>query len=282
MSDIKKVFANILLIVLLIVLVFAGYKLYEGFSEYWKDYLKTLEAQNTAGRAEKNVDWDKLKKMNDDVIAWIYCPDTVIDYPIVQGKDNDKYLSIGINGKWSGTGTLFADCTHENPLKEPNTIIYGHHMRDGSMFHDLDDWRSQEYFDKHPVMYIYTPTQNYKLQLTNCSLVNASDEKIYTSIYSEEDFIDFINKISDSSKSTSEDFDIKDADYQTDQFVTLSTCAYDFTNARTVLVGKLELDGRSVSDIEVNKEEPKSKMTMFFRMVKDIVLEGIGDVKNLF
>lgn len=270
---------NIIFIAALIGIIgFSGYKLYEGFEDYWNAYLHNLKMSEEAGRDQKQINWKKLKKKNPDVIGWLYCPDTVIDYAVVQGRDNDTYLHTGADGKWSGAGALFIDCNNEKPFKDNNTIIYGHHMRDGSMFHDLDLWQSNAYVKKHPVVYLYTPNQNYRLDIAACMNVAATNETVYdVPYYDEEDVAKFLDVLAKAPMKS----DVLDSMVPSDEslsMVTLSTCAYTFEDARTILVTKATPVLDTIQDIEKNKKEPDSKFTVFVRMIKEIVKEGVDDL----
>lgn len=272
----KNISNRIISVVLLGVIAFSGYNLYTGFQDYWKDYEKSLQINEDASRNQKTVNWKKLRKKNKDVIGWIYCPGTVIDYPIVQGKDNDTYLHTGVDGTWSGAGTLFVDCANEDPFQECNTVIYGHHMRDGSMFHDLDDWKDKNHLKKHPVFYLYTPTQNYELKILCWNNVSATDTNVYGVPFDEEAMGKYIEMIKKAPVKTKEASDISEAD----SFVTLSTCAYTFKDARSILACKVVPVDKSIQDIESSKPKPDSKFTVFCRMIKEIIIEGISDIQN--
>lgn len=274
----KSIGSIVVTCILLGTIVFSGIKLYEGFEDYWDAYLKSLSMQELADRNNKQVDFKKLREKNKDIIGWLYCKGTVIDYPVVQGKDNETYLHTGPDGKWSGSGTLFVDCNNESPFKEKNTIIYGHHMRDGSMFHDLDLWQSKSYVKKHPVIYLYTPSQNYKLKVIASKNVAATNEAVYSvPYYSNDEMRSFLNDLKDAPMKTKRYNQIVSSE-KSISLVTLSTCAYTFEDARTILVTETIPVSKSVTEIEKDKPEPESKFTVFCRMIKEIVKEGISEL----
>lgn len=274
----KSIGSIVIACILLGTITFSGIKLYEGFEDYWDAYLKSLSMQELADRNNKQVDFKKLRKKNKDIIGWLYCKGTVLDYPVVQGKDNETYLHTGPDGKWSGSGTLFVDCNNESPFKERNTIIYGHHMRDGSMFHDLDLWQSKSYVKKHPVIYLYTPSQNYKLKVIASKNVEATNETVYSvPYYSEDEMQSFLDVLKDAPMKTKRFNQIASEEKST-SLVTLSTCAYTFEDARAILVTEAIPVSKSVSDIEKDKPKPESKFTVFCRMIKEIVKEGISEL----
>ena len=103
------------------------------------------------------VNWEELKSINEDAIAWIKIDDTNINYPIVQGESNESYLYKDINGKYSKGGCIFVDSEIEQPFRTLNTIIYGHNLNDGAIFNNLKNYSNNEYAKKHNEVKIYLP-----------------------------------------------------------------------------------------------------------------------------
>lgn len=180
------------------------------------------------------VDFDALLAENADVVGWIYCEDTPIDYLVVQGSDNDYYLKRSYDGAYSAAGTIFIDANNQAGLADCNTIIYGHHMKNGSMFASLEEWADQEFYEEHPVIWYLTPERNYRIVLQSGCTTSAHAE-IYT-IYAEpgEEFDHYVEYV------------LAKSDFQpifqlegTGHYVMLSTCAYVFDDARYVLFGEL-------------------------------------------
>lgn len=199
----------------------------------------TAETEEPAGEtwaecAPFAVDFEALKAESEDIVAWIYCEDTPINYPIVQGDDNSFYLERLPDGTWNGTGSLFLDFINEPDFSEFHSIVYGHNMLNDSMFGVLTDYYRQEYYDAHPVMYLMTPEQNYKMELIGGIVVHADSDMYnmdFTDPQRKERFVaEFAEK---STFQPAVEFTAED------RFVTLSTCAYDFENARYLLTGKL-------------------------------------------
>lgn len=279
-QDKKRKGSSVSLIVLFIlfgIIIYSGYNLYIGFQDYWNNYLNSLEIGEDAGRDEKTVDWESLLSKNDEVFGWIYCEGTRIDYPVVKGTDNSKYLNVGADGTYNRCGALFINCYNTKPLEEPNTIIYGHHMKDGSMFHDLDYWQDADYFKEHSEFYFYTPRQNYKLTAVAAENVSCDDVVIYgVPFTNEEDTSAFINKVISNTDVSNDDIVFSEKD----SFVTLSTCAYDFVGARSIIVCNVEPVDERIEDIEESKPDPESKLTVFLRMVKEIIKEEINNLSG--
>ena len=142
------------------------------YSEARSDFVK-LSGDATGEKPPIEVDFDDLLKKNPDIVGWIYCEDTPINYPVLHGKDNDQYLHTDYTGTYNFDGSIFVDYENSRGFVDSNTIVYGHHMNSGSMFASLVKWADQAYYDKHPVMWLLTPTQNYKVVLFSGHHVSA-------------------------------------------------------------------------------------------------------------
>lgn len=109
---------------------------------------------------ERVIDWVALQEKNEDVYAWIYIPDTNVDYPIVQhATEPSYYLRRGLDGKKSTAGCIYTQYYNSKDFKDPNTVIYGHNMRNQSMFATLHNFEDNVFFEEHPYIYIYTPEE---------------------------------------------------------------------------------------------------------------------------
>ena len=180
------------------------------------------------------VDFEALRKVNPDVIGWLYCPDTVINYPVLHGETNDTYLHHSYDGTYNASGSIFEDSRNGRGFVDPVSIIYGHHMASGAMFATLDRWQAVDYFYEHPVMWLLTPTRDYKVEL--CSAYNTSAYSDTYSFFTAHDmaFAEYLRMVISSSviRTGAE----ADPSYN---YILLSTCAYVFEDARSVLLGRL-------------------------------------------
>lgn len=189
------------------------------------------------------VDFEALWAESPDVVAWLYCEDTPINYPIVQGDDNEFYVEHLPDGTWNGVGTLFLDFINEPDFSDFHSIIYGHNMLNDSMFGVVTDYYRQEYYEAHPVMYLMTPEQYYKVELVG-GVVTPVDSWLY-----DLDFTDPAKKVAFLDEINQKSTFIPAAQYGAeDRFLTLSTCTYDFENARYLLTGKLVPVGGALED----------------------------------
>ena len=175
------------------------------------------------------IDFDALKQENNDIIGWIYCPDTPINYPVVKGKDNNQYLRADLKGKYLVSGTIFADYRNNEVGEDKNYIVYGHNMKNSTMFGTLVKYKDQTYYDSHPILYFLTPERNYIIELIAGAVVKR-DSDIYKTAPTDNTITDII------AKST---FNSTVEIGKGENIITLSTCSYEFSHARYVVVGKI-------------------------------------------
>ena len=127
------------------------------------------------------VDFDALRETGPDIIGWLTLPDTAINYPVTQADDNEYYLHHLYDGTYNKAGCLFADYENKKDFSDRNTIIYGHNMRDGSMFAALNEYDEQSYFDGHPQMYLVTPGGGYIVEIFTAFVAKPSESGSDTS-----------------------------------------------------------------------------------------------------
>ena len=227
----------ILFVGAVIILIFSSYQLY-GYNNERTENEKlakgVVSERSFEHAAPISVDFEKLKQENSDIIAWLYCEGTPINYPVVQAEDNSYYLHRRTDGTYNMSGTLFADYLNKGDFTDNNTIIYGHNMKNGTMFGTIIKYGNQEYFNEHPEMYLLTPDKEYKVKLIAGLTVN-STSSIYKLPLEEEYKESFISELL--GKST---FEAEYTFSSNDRFVMLSTCSYVYNDARYVLIGVLK------------------------------------------
>ncbi len=106
---------------------------------------------------EKNIDWDYLHSENKDIYAWIYIPNTKVDYPVLQsGDDNSYYLEHNLDGSRGKPGCIYSENYNHTGFTDYNTVLYGHNMKSGAMFGSLHKFEDSNFFEKNQYVYIYT------------------------------------------------------------------------------------------------------------------------------
>ena len=176
-----------------------------------------------------------LQAVFPSVVGWLTIPNTRVDYPFAQGRDNNEYLHLDLDQNWSAAGTIFMDYRNNLDFSDFNTILFGHHMRNGSMFATLQNFNNRAFFEVNPTGTIFLENNTYEIRFMAFAVIEPNDAVIYNPmILTEADKIAFLEHVQNIARH-SRDIDIT-AD---DSIITLSTCNYEFDNARMVLIGKL-------------------------------------------
>lgn len=178
-----------------------------------------------------SVDFASLQAKYPDVVGYIYGANTGLSYPIVQTAEEggQYYLYRDIDGNDNKNGTIFLDwrCSSDFTTSN-NNLIYGHNMKSGRMFAPLMNYKSQSYYDAHPYLYLYTPSQTYKVNLF-AGFVTPHNSDVYAYSLSSSYLQECIN---------SSTFNAG-MGVPTGNILTMSTCDYDYDNARYVVLGEL-------------------------------------------
>ena len=150
--------------------------------------------------------------------AWLTIPDTQVNYPIMQGKDNLEYINKDCFGKYSLSGSIFADFQNKPDFTDKYNLLYGHHMDKGLMFGSLDNWYNETFFKEHETGYLLTKDKVYKIKFIKIYETKATDEKVFS-------------------------LDISNVDRGLDnnkKYIALTTCKVTTDASRIVLLGILE------------------------------------------
>ena len=180
------------------------------------------------------VDFETLQSQNPDIVGWIYCPDTNINYPIVQGESNQSYLYRSHTGERNANGSIFLDFRNLRDFSDFNNIIYGHNMGVGEMFGTLKQFADQKFYEEHPVMWLLTPDKAFRLDLI-AGMVTPSDSETYELFSYQEDLHERMEYALSHSSFDAGEVDIS----QITQVLTLSTCSYEYATARYVVIGNM-------------------------------------------
>lgn len=244
----RKVITVLLVCILAAVACISGYKIFQISSEYHmgkssyeelKQYVIEPSTDNESGKAEQPdttpiqpvIDFEALSAVNSDVIAWIRLDDSVIDYPVVQHDDNDYYLNHLFGNQYNSSGAIFLDYRNHTDFSDKNSVIYGHHMKNGSMFSDITKYKNQSFYDEHPAFALYTPTANYEIEIFAGYVADVQDSA-WNIAFDDADFSEWVDERIQKSAFHS---NVKPS--ADDKIVTLSTCSYEFENAKFVLFG---------------------------------------------
>lgn len=187
------------------------------------------------------VDFEALAEVNPDVIGWIRIPDTNVDYPIVQTDNNDKYLNTSFEGQESVTGAVYLDFESDTDMMGFNNILYGHNMKNGSMFKDIVRYKNQSYFDEHKYFEIYTPERTIRLKAISCYYAKAEPIVRKTRFKTRESYEAFVHTMVQPCAW----YELPQVPI--DSLYTLVTCSYEVDDARTLLFAvEVDEDGKVV------------------------------------
>ena len=248
----SDVLLTIALIAAIVVFCYAAFNLYHIYTEYKKgtdEYNQIEEMAVTERDADSaevagpnaqlkppiEVDFDKLKSVNEDVVGWIYVdalPD--ISYPIVKGKDNQTYLHQTYEKNYNFAGTIFVDYENSGDFSDCNTLVYGHNMKNGSMFGHLKKFREDDkLYKQDKYFWILTPERNYRYEIISAYTtgVNSDTYTLFKGLG--EEFEKYLETIKGYSEIQTDDTDLTIKD----KIVTLSTCTGN-ESTRFVVQGK--------------------------------------------
>ena len=241
----KKGFSNILSTILLIVgialLIAAAIMFAKTQVDYYaQDVINQELASYTTVPEKKDeapvVDWAGLKAVNSQVVGWIQIPGSQINYPVYQTTDNEYYLHTNAKGEWSIGGQIFMDYENNpNGLIDQQTILYGHHMRNGSMFQFIGALNDQSTFNKVETIWYLTPTQTYELEPVFTYHTDEDDDEVRQFNFTSVD--EFRSYLKDRlSRAVSSRSDAAEVISRADHVLTLFTCNYTDQYGRTMLI----------------------------------------------
>lgn len=232
------VVAAIVLAISLGVLGVIGYGYWHGTKVYDDISATSGLAKEETALADMTVNWDALREQNEDIVGWVYMPGTSIDYPIVQGENDEEYLQKDFTGSTSGLvhkGTIFLSADNAGDFSDSNSFIYGHNMNDETMFAHILAMTDQATFDAARTFYILTPTQNYRCRTYALDVVKNTETNILQPNFADEAAMRsyMTARINDSAVGAPTDVDLASVT----KLFTLITCGDDYANTRAVLCG---------------------------------------------
>lgn len=187
-----------------------------------------------AGTVWPKVDFAALQMLNPDVVGWIYIEGTNVNYPIVQANDNDYYLYRLISGETNSTGSIFLDAGASELFMSRNNSLYGHNMKNGTMFADITDYVDQEFYEQHPEALLLTPQGNYKVKIFSCYITDAWDNS-WQIVFNGSEYGQWLDQLQRRSYLAT---DVHPT--EADRVLTFSTCTYETEDARLLVHGIIE------------------------------------------
>lgn len=222
---------------------------YNTFTEFVYLDSETPQQNSTSNSKNNNslpiiVDLEGLVNKYPCTAGWLYINEN-ISYPVMQGSDNSYYLTHLPDGTENSSGSIFADFRNNSPQQDDNYIVYGHNMKNNTMFGSLDEYYNQDYFDNYPCYYFLTTNNTYRVDLVAGFKTN-SDHYIYNIDFDNQEISQIINQVKKNSTFTS------NVEYKKgDKLMTLSTCTNSADDERFVLIGILSEQEKAVLPTKV-------------------------------
>ncbi len=216
----------------------AGYQLISTLGEYraaqkeyekLEDYVTLPQEAEEVQSVQENesqepegpvIDFEALKAVNEDVVGWIYVEALDLNYPIMQGEDNEYYLHRTTEKTYNFAGSIFLDYANKADFSDCNSIVYGHNMKDGSMFGRLKQFRERETYEKSLYFWVCTPEKNYRYQIFSAYETAVGSDTYLLFEKTGKEFVNYMQEMKKLSEIPTADRDFT----QEDRVVTLSTC----------------------------------------------------------
>lgn len=252
----RTVILRIISVVLVCVMCFSAYQIYSIMKNYEKEETlhsellefdpNSFEISDTSSESSEQTSSkpisskpqkkvqsiSELKKKWSDTVGWITIENSQINYPFVQTNNNTKYVDRAINGSKLSAGTIFVDYRNSKDFSDFTTVLYGHHMKNGSMFGTLNRFKNKNSFKNSSGGTLFLENEKYSLEIFAFMVIKHNDQRIYDFKFESDDekqaFLDYVKEHARNYKDISATTE--------DRFVILSTCDYTFENARSVLI----------------------------------------------
>ena len=238
-------------IVGILLILGGGYAVYDNWMIYYE--VRDDSVLNFRPGYESTTP-DDGRRLTEDFVAWLTLDGTEIDYPVMQGEDNNEYLNKNPFGEYSVGGSIFLDSTNDSDFKDFYSLVYGHHMEQGAMFGALDDFRNEEYFNSHRTGSLTVNDVKYPLRTFAVLDTDATLDDLFVPQEGQTKALPYALKYA---------FILdKEAKPKGDErMVALSTCKYPATADRTVVLAVLETKyGRKIEkETETDKPAPHAE-----------------------
>ena len=212
-------------------------RIYAAAGDVQADMIK-LKPEVILTEEDSGADFSELLAVNPDVCGWITLENTNVDYPVLQGETNFTYINTDVYGTFALAGSNFLDTRCSKDFSDPYSLIYGHHMADSKMFGDLDLYKDEKFFQENTTGSLVLPGKAYQLEIIACLLVPASEDHIFEpTIWQDSNISRFLEFVESNALNLHDEIlaELKAAE-KPFQILALSTCSYEYTDARTIVL----------------------------------------------
>lgn len=240
-----KIIVSILSIIIIVSIIYL--LIYFKSNQDLKDesnLLNTINIDNSqvnTKKTERMLKVEELQKENSDIVGWIEIEDTNINYPVLQAADNSFYMNHNYKKEENTYGSIFLDKDYDWNIPSSNLLLYGHNLQNGSLFHDILNYKDKSYYKEHPIIRFTTENKDSEFEIISAfysRVYYKSEKNVFRYYYfvnadNEEEYNEFVNNAKDASI-----YDTgKTAEYG-DQLITLSTCSYHTEDGRFAIVAR--------------------------------------------
>ena len=223
------------LIVILLLLAFGCYAMWDSGQVHSAASSDRYEKYRPSGE-DDGASFEYLQTINPDVFSWLTVYGTNIDYPMVQGLDNIRYVNTSAEGRHSLSGAIFLDYRNSPHFTDFSNIVYGHHMESRTMFGEIAMFSDKNYFDARRYGSLFFDGQEHGLEFFAFLHTDASDTEIFrVNITEPETKQAYLDLIMETALNIREDVSVT----VDDRIILLSTCSPNSTNGRDILIGKI-------------------------------------------
>ena len=222
-------------ILVIALLSFGGYELWYDWSVAQGAFLSDdlMQYKPAASEDGSNPTLEELMAINEDVVGWLTVDDTNIDYPVVQGENDMEYVNKDVYGDFALSGAIFLSCLNSSDFSDPYNLVYGHHMANGAMFGDLENFSDADYFSEHQTGTLYLLDRTVEITFFCCLITDAYDDMIFQ-VATDDGNAERLEYLAHNATQ------YRDIGLQVgDQLIALSTCLDTNTNGRLILIGKM-------------------------------------------
>lgn len=218
--------------------LYAGYALWDDRSliSSAADVQADLLRMKPQADNDDSASFEALCALNPDVCAWITLDGTAVDFPVLQGETNLSYINTNVYGEFAMSGSIFMDVRCNRDFSDNYQLLYGHHMADHAMFGDLALYKDAAFMEENHTGTLLLPQGAYDLEIVACLLVPASDDAIFEPTLWQTDSRELLSRIPEKAVQLREDGFQKLLQEEAPRLLAMSTCSYEFTDARTVVI----------------------------------------------
>ena len=218
-----------------------------GFPETEADHEEENDQQDVK-QSEDDFDYQSLVAINSDCVGWIQIPGTDINYPVVQAADNEFYLTHNFNRETAACGAIFMDYRNDVDVKAEHLILYGHQMKDNSMFKQLNGYKEEMFYKEHPNISLHLHEQKYEYEITAVYVTNVANGGSYYNYLHWNTRKEQLNYLQQKMAGY-QIYDTGKKVMETDELLSLSTCEYSSDNGRLIVQARRKgemTDGKQI------------------------------------